>query len=61
LVTGEIQEMPAKSSGKCRNENQCWTGYFKVNAEEDQGEQKAKQRKLLSDDIIPLHSSIHSS
>jgi hypothetical protein len=39
----EIQEMPAKSSGKCLHEDQCRTGYFKVNDEEDQGENNKKK------------------
>lgn len=33
----EVQEMPAKSTGKCFNEIKCRSGYFKVNQEEDQG------------------------
>jgi hypothetical protein len=33
-----VQEMPAKSTGKCLENKKCRTGYFKVNEEEDQGE-----------------------
>jgi hypothetical protein len=37
----EVQEMPAKSTGKCLGD-ECRTGYFKVNDEEDQSESKTE-------------------